>query len=131
MIRMRRQRGFTLMEMLVAVGVLAIALGAIIGNGARFANNAAGLRDKSLALFVARNRMTEIELGKAWPALGKANEDVELGDIKWTWRTEVKATQDPGLRRIDIRVEKKSDKVPTAYVTLTGFLSNVGREATQ
>lgn len=131
MIRMRRQRGFTLMEMLVAVGVLAIALGAIIGNGARFANNAAGLRDKSLALFVARNRMTEIELGKAWPALGKANEDVELGDIKWTWRTEVKTTQDPGLRRIDIRVEKKSDKVPTAYVTLTGFLSNVGREATQ
>lgn len=131
MIKTRRQRGFTLMEMLVAVGVLAIALGAIIGNGARFANNAAGLRDKSLALFVARNRMTEIELGKAWPALGKANEDVELGDIKWTWRTEVKTTQDPGLRRIDIRVEKKSDKVPTAYVTLTGFLSNVGREATQ
>lgn len=131
MIASRRQRGFTLMEMLVAVGVLAIALGAIIGNGARFANSAAGLRDKSLALFVARNRMTEIELGKAWPALGKANEDVELGDIKWTWRTEVKTTQDPGLRRIDIRVEKKNDKVPTAYATLTGFLSNVGREATQ
>lgn len=122
-----RQRGFTLMEMLVAVGVLAIALGAIIGNGAQYANNAAGLRDKSIALFVARNRMAELELGNAWPALGKANEDVELGDVKWTWRTEVKATQDPSLRRIDIRVEKKGDKRATAYATLTGFLSSVGR----
>lgn len=127
MIHGRRQRGFTLMEMLVAVGVLAIALGAIIGNGARFANSAAGLRDKSLALFVARNRMAELELGSSWPALGKANEDVELGDIKWTWRTEVKATQDPTLRRIDIRVEKKDDKRGAAYATLTGFLSSVGR----
>lgn len=128
---MRRQRGFTLMEMLVAVAVLAIALGAIIGNSARFADSAAGLRDKTLALFVARNRMTEIELGKAWPALGKANEDVELGDIKWTWRSEVQVTQDPSLRRVDIRVEKKGDKRATAYASLTGFISSVGREANQ
>lgn len=119
------------MEMLVAVAVLAIALAAIIGNGARFANSAAGLRDKSLALFVARNRMAELELGRTWPALGKANEDVELGDIKWTWRTDVQTTQDPSLRRIDIRVEKKDDKRAVAYITLTGFLSSVGREASQ
>jgi general secretion pathway protein I len=125
----RRQSGFTLMEMLVAVGVLAIALGAIIGNGARFANNASGLRDKSLALFVARNRMAELELARTWPALGKANEDVELGDIKWVWRSEVKTTQDPSLRRIDIRVEKKDDRRATAYATLTGFVSAVGRES--
>lgn len=129
MITAQRQRGFTLMEMLVAVAVLAIALGAIIGNGSRFAGSAASLRDKSLALFVARNRMTEIELGKAWPALGKANEDVELGDVKWTWRSEVQATQDPSLRRVDIRVEKKGDKRATAYALLTGFISSVGREA--
>lgn len=126
--RRYKQSGFTLMEMLVAVGVLAIALGAIIGNGANFAHNAAGLRDKTLALLVARNRMTELDLDRTWPAVGRANEDIELGGIKWTWRTEVKATPDPTLRRIDIRVEKKDDKKPVAYASLTGFLSNVGRK---
>lgn len=124
-----RAAGFTLMEMLVAVGVLAIALGAIIGNGARYADSAAGLRDKSLALFVARNRMAELELSPNWPATGRANEDVEMGGIKWTWRTEVKATPDPNLRRIDLRVEKKGDKSGVAFASLSGFLSNVGRQS--
>lgn len=124
-----RARGFTLMEMLVAVGVLAIALGAIIGNAARYADSAAGLRDKSIALFVARNRMTELELSPTWPATGRANEDVEMGGLKWTWRTEVKTTPDPNLRRVDVRVEKKGDKSGAAFATLSGFISNVGKQA--
>ncbi|MGQ3057852.1 MAG: type II secretion system minor pseudopilin GspI [Nevskia sp.] len=124
-----RARGFTLMEMLVAVGVLAIALGAIIGNAARYADSAAGLRDKSIALFVARNRMAEMELSPIWPATGRTNEDVEMGGLKWTWRTEVKATPDPNLRRVDVRVEKKGDKSGAAFATLSGFISNVGKQA--
>jgi len=117
------------MEMLVAVAVLAIALGAIIGNAARYADSAAGLRDKSIALFVARNRMAELDLSRTWPATGRANEDVEMGGIKWVWRTEVKTTPDPTLRRVDVRVEKKDDKSGVAFATLSGFISNVGRQA--
>jgi general secretion pathway protein I len=124
----RRNAGFTLMEMLVAVAVLAIALGAIIGNAARYADSAAGLRDKSIALFVARNRMAELDLSRTWPATGRANEDVEMGGIKWVWRTEVKTTPDPTLRRVDVRVEKKDDKSGVAFATLSGFISNVGRQ---
>ena len=124
----RLARGFTLMEMLVAVGVLAIALGAIIGNAARYADTASGLRDKTVALLVARNRMAELELGSSWPAIGRANEDVEMGGIKWTWRTEVKTTQDPTLRRIDIRVEKKGERSGVAFASLSGFISSVGRQ---
>jgi general secretion pathway protein I len=126
-----RSRGFTLMEMLVAVAVVAIALGAIIGNAARYADSAAGLRDKTIALLVARNRMAELELGSSWPDTGRANEDVEMGGIKWTWRTEVKPTQDPTLRRIDIRVEKKGERSGVAFATLSGFLSSVGRQGAQ
>ncbi len=121
-------RGFTLLEMLVAVAVLAIALAAIISNGARYAGGAASLRDKSLALWVARNRLTEIELAPVWPETGKSDEDIKMGGIEWTWRVTVVGTPDPSLRRIDIRVEKKGEKNATAYATLTSFLSNVGRQ---
>ena len=124
-----RAHGFTLLEMLVAVAVLAIALAAIISNGARYATGAASLHDKTVALFVARNRMTEIELLPSYPAIGKSNDTVKMGGVEWVWRAEVVETQDPTLRRINIRVEKKTDRNPTAYATLTGFLSNIGRTA--
>ncbi|GAC1624847.1 MAG: hypothetical protein NVS9B10_11240 [Nevskia sp.] len=124
-------RGFTLLEMLVAVAVLAIALAAIISNGARYASGAASLHDKTVALIVARNRMTEIELQPSFPTVGKSDDTVKMGDVEWVWRAEVVETQDPGLRRINIRVEKKTDRTATAYATLTGFLSKVGRTAAQ
>lgn len=127
----RGARGFTLIEMLVAVAVLAIALAAIIANGARYASNAASLRDKTIALLVARNRMAEIELQPTWPAVGRSNDTVKMGDTEWVWRANVIETQDPSLRRIDIRVEKKIDRNPVAYATLTGFLSSAGRTAAQ
>lgn len=124
-------RGFTLLEMLVAVAVLAIALAAIIANGARYAQGAASLRNKTLALIVARNRLTEIELEPTWPAIGKSNDTVKMGDVEWVWRVEVVETQDPSLRRINIRVEKKDERKPVAYALLTSFLSNVGRKSVQ
>lgn len=123
----RIAQGFTLLEVLVAMAVLAIALSAIVVNGGRFASNASSLRDKSLALWVARNRLTEIELAPAWPTTGKSNDDVKMGGTEWTWRVEVKETADPSLHRIDIRVEKKGEKNRNAYATLSGFLSKVGR----
>lgn len=128
---MIRARGFTLLEMLVAVAIVAIALAAIIANGARSANNAAGLRDKSIALWVARNRLAEIELTPVWPAAGKSNDDIKMAGVEWTWRVEVVATPDPTLRRIDIRVAKKGEKSGAAYASLTSFVSNVGRQTSQ
>jgi general secretion pathway protein I len=68
--------GFTLIEVLAAVAVLAIALSALISGMARYADNAARLRDKSLAFVVAHNRLTEIELQPVWPKEGRSDGDV-------------------------------------------------------
>ena len=125
--RASRQAGFTLLEVLVAVAVLALALTAIISGGSSAARAAALMRDKTLALWVAHNRLAEIDLQPKWPQLGSSSDDVSMGGQDWTWRANVTGTQDPTLRRIDIHVGKRGDGSGYDYVMLSSFISSVGR----
>jgi general secretion pathway protein I len=120
-----RRRGFTLIEVVIAVAVLAVAMAALISGMARYADNAAGLREKTLALWVAHNRLTEIDLEPAWPALGKSDGDAELAGIEWRWSVEVAETPDPDVRRIEIRVRARDRETDAA--ALSSFVGKVGR----
>lgn len=122
----RRAKGFTLVEVLVAVVILAIALGAIISGMGRYAGNAAHLKQKTIALWIAHNRLTELELEPAWPAEGKSDGEVEMAGGDWKWFVEVQKTPDDRLRRIDIRVQQVDSEADLA--SLTGFISQSGRQ---
>lgn len=115
------QHGFTLLEILVALAVLAIALGAIIAGGARYVDAASRLRDKTLALWVAHNRITEIELQPVFPAVGKSNDDVRMGGRNWTWKATVTDTPDQQVRKVEVKVyardAKRSDADLSAFIT--------------
>ena len=117
-------RGFTLVEVLVAVTVLALALGAVISGMARYTSNTAYLRQKTIALWVAHNRMTELALEAKWPDIGKSDGEVEMAGGKWEWKAEVKATQDEQLRRVDLEVRAAGigDKRPVLS-SLSGFIA--------
>jgi general secretion pathway protein I len=123
---MKPVRGFTLIEILVAVAVLAIAMSAILSGMARYADNVGRLRERTVALWVAHNRLTEIELAPVWPNVGESDGEMKLGGITWTWEAEVKETTDENLRRIDIRVLSPSRDGNAA--TLSAFIANTGRQ---
>ncbi|MBL6751460.1 MAG: type II secretion system minor pseudopilin GspI [Nevskia sp.] len=126
--RARAGAGFTLLEVLVAVFVLALTMAAIISAAGNYAGSAGDLRDKTMALWVAHNRLTEIELQPVLPTIGSSNDDVTLGPIQWTWRVQVLETPDPKLRRVDIRVEKTGDRSHRTYAELSSFLTSIGRK---
>jgi general secretion pathway protein I len=117
--------GFTLIEVIVAVAVLAFAMGALITGMARYADNAAYLREKTVALWVAHNRLTEIDLEPVWPTVGKSDGDAEEAGIKWRWFVEVADTPDPEVRRINIRVQAQGREGDSA--ALSSFVSKAGR----
>lgn len=100
----RPPRGFTLLEILVALAVLAISLGALIKIAAESANNVGYLRDRTLAAWVANNKVNETLLSRAWPAPGLSQGTAAMAGRQWRWRLTVSNTSDPDLRRLDVVV---------------------------
>lgn len=122
----RRQNGFTLIEVMAAVLILAMALGAIIAGFAHQANLSSELRDRTLALMVARNQLAEITLDVTFPATGERDGEAEFADDEWEWDATISETEDPALRRVEIVVRRQDDDRELAQ--LTGFVANTGRQ---
>jgi len=119
---MRRTSGFTLLEVLVAVAVLAIALSAVIKVTSESGGNASSLRDKTLAHWVAENKLAEMIATGVW-AEGEQKGSSELAGREWFWRVETKNTADKDLRQVTIRVSDQ-ERGNNSLTVLNGFLGN-------
>ncbi|MBE9561232.1 MAG: type II secretion system minor pseudopilin GspI [Proteobacteria bacterium] len=119
---MKHYKGFTLLEVLVALAILAIAMSAIIKVTSENAENASYLRDKTLAHWVAMNVLTEIQVRKEWPSIGRKEGIVKMAERKWYWFLKVSTTVDNELRRLEIKVYlNKEEEALTALVGFIGF----------
>jgi len=117
-----RNRGFTLLEVLVALAVLTIALAATIKVAANQSINAEHLRDKTLAHWVAMNQIAELQLTQAWPATGKKEGTEEMGLREWHWQYLVTDTPDTRVRRVQVDVFRNPDD-RSPITQLSSFLA--------
>jgi|HubBroStandDraft_5_1064220.scaffolds.fasta_scaffold974585_2 general secretion pathway protein I len=118
-----QQRGFTLMEVLVALAVLALGMIAVIGAAGSSTRLGSELRDRTFADWVAMNELTSIRLAKSAPANGSLNGDADMGGEKWHWKATISGTEDPNLLRIDVAVGT-ADKPDDAIETVSGFMGS-------
>lgn len=108
-----RLRGFTLIEVLIALAVLAIALSAVIKGVSANVNNAAHLRDRMLAHWVVMNKLAELQVDAVFPVPGVSNGTALMAEQEWAWQVTVSNTPDPSVRRLDVEVRsRKEDKQP-------------------
>ncbi len=118
---MGRREGFTLIEVLVALAVVAIALAALVRAVGQGADTEAGLRERAVARWVALNRIAELELARAWPAPGRRDGTVRMAGRRWRWEERVLPTESPDLRRVELTV-RPGDAPRGVRVRLVAFL---------
>lgn len=98
------QRGFTLLEVLVALVIVGTALGAGLRAVGSLTSNSAGLRIAMMATWSAENRLVQIRLGREFPEIGKRSFDCPQGDLKLVCQEEVFTSPNPLLRRVEVSV---------------------------
>ena len=97
--------GFTLLEVLVALAVLAIAMGAVIGATTQSVNTVGVLRDRTFASWVALNKgQRTAAVPTAWPDEGSRRGETELANRVWRWEARFDKTDDPDMRRLEVTV---------------------------
>ncbi|HEV2110401.1 MAG TPA: type II secretion system minor pseudopilin GspI [Gammaproteobacteria bacterium] len=116
-----KQHGFTLLEVLIALAVLALGMTAVIGAAGSSTRLGSELRDRTFADWVAMNELTSLRLAKAAPGSSALNGDADMAGEKWHWQATISATADPNLLRIDVTVAP-ADKPDDAVETVSGFM---------
>ncbi|MBL1294457.1 MAG: type II secretion system minor pseudopilin GspI [Thiotrichales bacterium] len=111
-----REKGFTLIEVIIALAVIAISMAAAINGVGKNINNASYLREKTLAHWVASNKVAEIQLSDvALDASEKKGEET-LANLRWEWTVKIDETDIKNIKRLTVEVRREDGNGPSASV---------------
>ena len=112
--------GFTLLEVLIGLLVLALALLALTRTAALQVDSFSQLRDRTTAGWLAQEILAETRIGNPFPVLGTSNGTRQFGRADWRWEVRVQATQVATIRRIDVLVYSTAHR-ETPLAQLSGL----------
>lgn len=116
----RALKGFTLIEVMIALSIFAVMAATISRTASQNADTVLYLEEKTLASFVAENRLNKMKL-LGYPETVQNKDSVDMAGREWHIVTKVEDTPLPNFRRIEIKVAKVSDK-ENPLINLTGFM---------
>lgn len=122
MMRNKSNFGFTLIEVIVAVAVIAFGLSATIKTVSTVTRNTAYLNEKIIATWVAQNAMALYELDIESNATEETSGSQEIAGIEWYWTKTLVDTEDPDIQRVEIDVRRDEDDNGQVYASLVSLL---------
>ncbi|WP_339847467.1 type II secretion system minor pseudopilin GspI [uncultured Halopseudomonas sp.] len=105
-----RNKGFTLLEVLVAMTILAVALAALVKGGSDHSRNTLYLQERTLAHWAGQNLLAEYETGMRPVAEGNRTGDTVMGPFRYGYQVEISDYTPqapmplPAVKRVDIRL---------------------------
>ena len=121
-----KNRGFTLLEVLVALTIVSLALGALISTSGSHASSAGYLKQKTIAHWVAMNEITRLQVQKEWPGKGDFNGSTQMAGTEWYWKRTVQETEDKNSRQVEFRIYLDEDR----EYSLTRLVGYIARDET-
>ena len=118
-----RLRGFTLLEVMIALLVITLGMGAVINTTSESGWKSAQLRQKTIGTWVAQNQVTRYRANRVWGDANSQSGKVEMANVNWIWRMKISATDDPSLRRLDVEVFIEGEEGLKA--SITGFIARL------
>ncbi len=99
-----RCKGFTLIEVMVALSIVALSLTAVATSMVQMVDAANTMRDRTYASWIAHNKITEMRLSADFPEVSTSSGEVDYANTSWQWRAVVSETGVKDLYRIEVGV---------------------------
>ena len=122
--RLTFSKGFTLVEVMVALAIVAFSLTAIAASMNQMIDAANSMRERTYASWIAQNKITELRMANATPETSTSSGEVTYANSDWEWRAVVAETGVENFYRIDVSVSHAGSE----YIvrTVTGFVGEPG-----
>ena len=117
---MRRNRGFTILEVMVALSIVALSLMGILASMNQMIDASNTMRERTYADWIAQNKIAELRLANVVPEVGSNSGEIEYANIDWAWRAVIAETGVENLFRVDVTVSIAGSDYEVR--TVTGFI---------
>lgn len=116
----RRSAGFTLIEVMVALVIAALALTGVMAGISQMVDGSITMRDRTYASWIAQNKIAELRLSDAEPKVSETNGEVDFAGSEWRWTATISETGVQYLFRVDVAVTFAGSN--DVVRTVTGFI---------
>lgn len=122
--RSNRSAGFTLIEVMVALTIVSLSLGAVAASVSQMVDAATTMRERTYASWIAQNKIAELRLANVVPDVSDTSGELEYAGIEWAWRANISQTGVENLFRVDVAVSYPGSDV--AIRKVSGFIGEPG-----